>query len=66
MMSHDVPHDQSKKWWEWQEDEGVIDMSVGGAGNEEIEEVAGALVDPLRSTGETPVQDRKESVPDVS
>ena len=37
-------------------------MSVGGAGNEEVEEAVGALVDPLRSTGETLVQDREESV----
>jgi hypothetical protein len=45
------------------QDERVVDMSVGGTGNEEVEEVASALVDSPRSAGETPVQDREESVP---
>ena len=41
-------------------------MTVGGASDEEIEEITRALVYPLRSTGKAPVQNSKESVPDIS
>ena len=44
----------------------VIYMTVGGASDEEIDEITRALVYPLRSAGEAPVQNSKESVPDIS
>ena len=40
-------------------------MSVGGTGNEEVEEIVGALINPLRSAGETPVENRKKNILDV-